>query len=355
MFQDELASRGLPRAIEVSYEEVLANPDTLRTLPKEPLWIRLESVGENARVSEALLDLGYEEAARAGWPCISPSQACRPLPHGALYYPRQRHLGFLAMMAAIETAIASHWQWKLLSPVSAIADLFDKRVTSRRWRSLSIPTADALGDLQNFEELQAQVLAKGWRSSYVKISCSSSASGLAIYYPGPPPRIVTTVEQTPEGYFNSLKLRHYRGNTAITIVNMLLAEGAQVERAVPKAKMDGAVFDLRVVTIKGKAVFTVIRHSSHPITNLHLGGWRGDWATFRETIGEAPLGRIEESCEQVARAHPCHSLGIDVLLQPDWKTHLVLEANAFGDLLPRLTRKGRSVYGYQIDSLLGRV
>jgi hypothetical protein len=163
---------------------------------------------------------------------------------------------------------------------------------------------------------------------------------------------MTTIEHTSDGWFNSLKLRRYSDGRVREILEMLLREGAQVECAEPKARLGGALFDLRIVAIAGKPVFTVIRQSRHPITNLHLGGWRGDWDELRSNLSDQSLAAVDESCARVAEATGCHSVGIDVLVEPDWQTHRIIEANAFGDLLPGLTRQGKTVYGWQVDSLI---
>ncbi len=353
MFQDELAERSLPPAIEIAYRDLLANPEVLDDLPDEPLWIRQESAGEDAEVHRQLLDRGFEKAHAMGAASASPAELDRnPIRHGEIRCPRQVHLGFLTILEEIESRAKRNTNWRLLSPTASVAELFDKRATSKRWRSMGINTPECLDEVASFDDLRERVRAKGWRSAYVKVSCSSSASGLAIYRPGDPDSIMTTIEHTRDGWYNSLKLRRYTDSRVREILSMLIGEGAQVEGAAPKARIGGAHFDLRVVTIAGKPVFTVIRQSRHPITNLHLGGWRGDWQELLETLSSESLARIDASCARVAEATGCHSVGIDVLVEPDWKTHRIIEANAFGDLLPGLKRRGKTVYGWQIESLL---
>ena len=105
-------------------------------------------------------------------------------------------------------------------------------------------------------------------------------------------------------------------------------------------------FDTRVLVVAGEPAFTVVRTSSHPITNLHLGGTRGDPAIVADVAGPA-----HESCRRIARlyAGTLH-IGVDVLYEPGLRAHRVLEANAFGDLLP-----GLGVYEHELraaDQLL---
>tara|TARA_R110002073_G_scaffold208011_2_gene368281 strand:- start:13835 stop:15043 length:1209 start_codon:yes stop_codon:yes gene_type:complete len=353
MFQEELAERSLPPAIEIAYRDMLDNPEVLDDLPDQPLWIRQESAGEDAQVHRQLLDRGFAQARAMGAASASPDELDRnPIRHGEIRCPRQVHLGFLTMLEDIEARAKQNSNWRLLSPTASVAELFDKRETSKRWRSMGIGTPECLDDVTSFDDLRERALAKGWRSVFVKVSCASSASGLAIYRPGDTDSIMTTIEHTRDGWYNSLKLRRYNGSRVREILEMLIGEGAQVEGTAPKARLSGAHFDLRVVAIAGKPVFTVIRQSRHPITNLHLGGWRGDWQELLEKLSAESLSRIDASCARVAEATGCHSVGIDVLVEPDWQTHRIIEANAFGDLLPRLKRRGLTVYGWQIDSLL---
>jgi hypothetical protein len=46
-----------------------------------------------------------------------------------------------------------------------------------------------------------------------------------------------------------------------------------------------------------------------------------------------------------ARVFPgCYSLGIDLLLKPDYRRHVVLEINAFGELLLNQLDEGENTY-----------
>ena len=57
-----------------------------------------------------------------------------------------------------------------------------------------------------------------------------------------------------------------------------------MQQGIPHAQLDGQNADLRVVCVGGRVVATIFRLSPHPITNLHLGGRRGDWHRCREAI-----------------------------------------------------------------------
>ena len=139
------------------------------------------------------------------------------------------------------------------------------------------------------------------------------------------------------------------------IVTFLLREGSQIEVAVPKARLGGAFFDCRILAVAGAPAFTVVRQSRHPITNLHLGGWRGDPAALEKECPPPIFESAMESCRKVAASHPgSHQLGIDLMFEAGFTGHRVIEANAFGDLLPGLQREGRSVYRWEIAKAVER-
>jgi len=349
LFQRELELAGQPPAIVIPYLDLLRRPEVLADLPDEPFRVRQDSAGESFEVERELLTLGFEDAVASAAQVITPAEiAALVEDRGRILAPRQYHLGFLRLLERLAAIYEAHPRWIIESPPAAIAELFDKRATSRRWRGLRIPVPESIDDVRDFDTLRAQALEREWRAVYVKVSCSSSASCLAVYHPGSRDWLMTTIEHAGATWYNSLKLRRYTGARAREIIDFLLGEGSQVERSVPKARFQGAPFDLRVVTIDDEPMFTVVRQSRHPITNLHLGGWRGDWDALRAAMPPPSRSAIEATCRQVAAAAGCSRIGIDVLVEPGLGSHMVLEANAFGDLLPNLERDGLSVYGWQV-------
>lgn len=113
-----------------------------------------------------------------------------------------------------------------------------------------------------------------------------------------------------------------------------------MERWLPKAMSGGRAADLRVVVVAGRATHAVVRTSRHPMTNLHLGGARGDLDAVRTAI-RAAGGDFAEVLEVAERAAGCFPgtlcVGVDILPATGWRRFTVGEVNAFGDLLPRLT------------------
>lgn len=346
MFQAELAAAGEPPAEVVSYAALIENPEALAAIDDGPAIVRQDSHGQDFAVECGLLRLGYEDARRSGASVIDPEAiAALHAERGRIRCPRQIHCGFLRVLGAIERTCAKRPGWRVLQSPAGIRDLFDKRVTSRRWQALGEPVAPPL-DVEHYREIRGK--------AYVKLACGSSASCLAlVHVAGPRASMLTTIEMRGDRWYNSRRLQRYEDAADLErIWTFLRAEGAHVERALPKARIDDARFDLRIVVVAGEPAFVVVRCSRTPLTNLHLGGWRGEWNTVRGQLPASTWEAIVGSCRTIARDVGCFCVGLDVLLDPTLRHHTVIEGNAFGDLLPDLTRDGCSVYGWQIRQLL---
>jgi len=355
LFQRALAAQGQPPARVVPWLELLARGADAALAAAadggEPHRVRIDAAGEDDDVERALLRRGYPAAIAEGAPALDDDRlAAIPRERGRILGPRQHHLGLCAALAELGTALAARPAWQLLQPTAALAELFDKRATWRRYRALGVPVPEAIPDVRDPDGLRAAMDALGWRSAFVKIASASSASGLAVLIrTGGREHAMTTVEEVGDARYNSLRVRRVAGAARVDrLLAFLLAEGAQIERAVPKARLDGRLFDCRVLVVAGEPAFTVVRTASHPITNLHLGGRRGDLDRLRATCAPGAFEAALDSCRRIAAAHGLFHVGIDLLFEPGLRAHRVLEANAFGDLLPGLVRDGVDVYGWQI-------
>jgi len=356
LFQAALAAQGLPAARVIAWRDLAeagAPARLLAELPDDAI-LRIDSMGEDDPVERAMLERGHAAAVAEDVSTISPAQlATQPYELGRIICPRQLHLGFLAVLDEIEAEIRP--SWRVVQPVQAIRDLFDKRVTSRRWAARGIPVPDALFDVRDPKQLRAEMRARDWPVVYVKLASGSSASCLAVFtHDKRGEHAITTVEDTGRARYNTRKLQRVTARPALDrLLGFLLREGAQVERAIPKAQQHDRYFDLRVLTIDGVAAFVVMRTSPHPITNLHLGGLRGDVAELREHVAPTAWDAAMASCIAVQQGSGAFHVGVDLMFETDLARHRVIEGNAFGDLLPNLERDGLDVYGWQIARLTG--
>jgi hypothetical protein len=357
MFQAALAAQGLPAATVIAWRDLVepgAPARVLGALPAEPAIVRIDSAGEEDDLERALLRRGEAPARAEGYAAID-ARSIDEIPRelGRILYPRQQHLGFVAVLREVDAVLATRPAWRVPQPVRAIEELFDKRVTSARWSALGIPVPEALRDVRDPDDLRAKMRAAEWPAVFVKVASSSSASCLAIFtHDGRREHAITTVEDTGTARYNTRRLQRITTRRALDrLLGFLLAEGAQIERAVPKAQLAGAYFDLRVLAIDGVPAFTVVRTAPHPITNLHLGGKRGDLEALRARVPGASWEAAMASCVAVQRASGAFHVGVDVMFEPSLRAHRVIEGNAFGDLLPNLERDGLDVYGWQIARL----
>jgi hypothetical protein len=347
-FTAALSAQGEPAPLVVAWRAIVADPGALERVPDEPTIVRIDSFGQDFEVERALLARGFADARASGAQTIPPA-AIDGLPEdrGRILAPRQHHFGFERVLADVERVLRSKKEWLILQAPASIRDLFDKRVTSRRYAELGIPVPRALPDAGSREELDSAMRAADVRCVYVKLSCASSASCLAIY---DGESLKTTIEiGTLHRLYNSRKIRSYtRSSDVEYLLSFLLREGSHVEARVPKATLDGAWFDCRVLVIAGEPAFTVVRTSPHEITNLHLGGKRGDPVALARAVPHEVHEAALESARRVFGAHECLHVGVDLMFEEGFTGHRVLEANAFGDLFPGLTRDGLSVYEWEI-------
>jgi hypothetical protein len=223
--------------------------------------------------------------------------------------------------------------------------------------------------MHGFDELTTRIREHDCRRVFVKIAHGSSASGVVAYQMTSrgvngsgmtSHQAVTTVEMMRIGgelrLYNSRRLRTYTDVREIaTLIDALSRHRVHVEQWLPKAGIDGRVFDLRVVVIDGRARHTVARLSRTPITNLHLLNDRADAGAIRHRMGEDAWRAAMATCERVMRECFPKSLhgGVDLLVSTDFRRHAVLEVNAFGDLLPGLTCDGVDTYAAEIAAVTG--
>lgn len=345
---------GFPTPILLSYEHLLAGQVDWEHLLSTIDIVRLESPGENAQVAQGLLQWGAQHPQLTA-PSIAPNTL---LSKGSLAGLQQQHLGFLQLLQVVEKALTAFPNIQLLNSLDNIRLCFDKQLCHAHFEQHQIAVPSALYSIQNYKDLRAQMANKGWTRVFIKPLHGSSASGvLAFRIQGQRLQATTSVEiQVENGQtvlYNSLRLRQYTTEKDIaTLVNQLAKEGILVEQWIPKASLEQAVFDLRMVVIGGECQHVVVRQSKSPLTNLHLGNQRGSLEALKEKIGTSTWRSIQQLAEDAAKTLPAHQYAcLDVLVRADFEQAYILEANAFGDLLPRVLHQGRDTYASVLHHL----
>ncbi|MFJ5122506.1 STM4014 family protein [Kitasatospora sp. NPDC088548] len=337
------------RAAGLPEPSVLPWLDLLRgeyRLPDGAL-LRIESPGEEPAVDELLRG-----------PALGPGYAPTRVEGGAAWYA--------GVMTALR-GLARVPGVRLLGDPEEIAVMFDKRRAHTVLAAAGVPVPRALdtlgADVTGWEELRERLRAAGLRRVFVKPAHGSSASGVVALEFGPRGQVLatTSVELAGGQLHNSLRVRRYRDERQVAgLVDRLAPDRLHVEQWIPKASQSGRSADLRVVVVAGRATHAVVRTSSQPMTNLHLGGARGSLDLAREAAGAA-WPALLETAERAAACFPDSPMvGVDVLPASGWRRALVCEVNAFGDLLPNLTglpggpAEGLDTYGAQLAALLAR-
>lgn len=342
MFTAALARRGLP-ALVLPWRAVLTG-DRPPTLPHGAL-VRIDSPGEDAETDTLLRGPGAPT--RVGG--------------GAAWYS-----AFLRGLDRVRQAVADTPGARLLADVEEIAVMFDKRRCHARLAAAGVPVPAALpGPIGGYASLRARMAEAGWHRVFVKPAHGSSASGIvALQVAGARVKATTSVEfgadASPSGELhNSLRVRSYadEGDVA-AVVDALAPDGLHVERWFPMAAQDGRVIDLRVVAVGGRPTHAVVRASRTPMTNLHLGGTRGDLGALRAALGEARWTAALDVCAAAAACFPgSPAVGVDLMVGAGLRRFAVAEVNAFGDLLPGLTglpgggAEGLDTYDAQVAHL----
>ncbi|MET9407399.1 STM4014 family protein [Streptomyces sp. NPDC002935] len=309
----EAAGCGTPRVVE--WRDVLR--DGGHDFADDEV-VRLDSPGENAEVDRLLR--GAEEPTR--------------VEGSARWYA-----GFLDCVGSLRGG-------RRLDDPADLAVLFDKRLCHARLDTAGVPvpqspTSGALRAVESWSGVRDLLDEAGMRRAFVKLAHGSSASGVLAVETTVSGRIraTTSVERTVDGSLhNSLRIRRYTDEAEIAaIVDTLAPDGLHIERWLPKASLGNRSADLRVVVVGGRATHAVVRTSRSPLTNLHLGGARGDLAAVRALAGDRWAQALDIS-ERAAACFPgTLCVGVDLLPAVGWRRFAVGEVNAFGDLLPRLT------------------
>ncbi|WP_327251286.1 STM4014 family protein [Streptomyces sp. NBC_01244] len=347
LFQEALRAAGLPAARVVPWREVL----TGRAVFRAGECVRIDSPGEDPEVERLLR--GAADATRV---------------EGTGRWYRR----FTGAVHAVAQAVRSAGG-TLTSDPDDLGVLFDKRLCHGVLAAAGVPLPasptsgpDAVrGPVRGWEEVRAVLALPGYRRAFVKLAHGSSASGVLAVETGAGGRIraTTSVDRAPSGALhNSLRLRRYEDEREIgAIVDALAPDGLHIERWLPKASQQGRSADLRVVVIAGRATHAVVRTAAGPLTNLHLGGARGDLDAAVAAVTAAG-GSWERDAlavgERAAAAFPrTLCVGVDLLPALGWRSFAVGEVNAFGDLLPRLTglpgspAEGQDTYAAQVAAV----
>ena len=349
------AERGVRPEVEVVPWKVIVPRDgNLEGLAAfdRPALVRLESPGRDFEVTKLLLQAGARavpEAAGTNWLAL-------PFEQGRLIHPRLLYRGFCRVLEGLRAAFAARPHLRPLACPRAVAELFDKNATAARLGAAGIPCPPSLDAPATPQQLLAALRSERFATAYVKLNTGSSAAGIAVVHAlEERPWALTSVLRLDGGFYSTRRLARYQGADLNAVLGFLLKEGACVQRGVPMAQIDGQNFDVRVVVVHGQPAFVVFRLSSLPMTNLHLGGRRGQAEACRAAIPTRAWLDALDHCAQAAALYDCAMVGVDLLFERGYLRHYLLEVNAFGDFFPGLTdASGRTAHRVEIEATARR-
>jgi glutathione synthase/RimK-type ligase-like ATP-grasp enzyme len=302
------------------------------------VWCKIDPPSDDPQTVDALIRRGFE-ASDDGLP------APHPLRRGELAFMQWWHAGFMSLLKRIESQLDG---LRLFTSVEHIKTMCDKLACQRHLcRRVDLPLL--LGEVTSFEAFEAQWPADELPAVFIKPRYGSSAAG------------VIALRRHRDGHIRAYSSARFGGDGSLyshrkiaaysereqvaPLVDALAAQGAYAERWIPKPRAPGAgaSYDVRVVTFCGRPRQRIARISSSPMTNLHLGNRRAapQWLTERQ------VSILEDTVAAAASAFDeSLTIGFDVV--PQATRAYVLEANAFGDLLPGLEFDGASTFDDQV-------
>ncbi|MFZ6766733.1 STM4014 family protein [Undibacterium sp. Di26W] len=352
-FQEALQDAGLEPALVIPYLDVLNDICMLDEVLAKACTVRIESPGENFEVEKRILALGGLENALA----LEDER-------GRIYHPRLWFQGFSQLMTSIAQR-AGKVDW--FNHPADIVSMFNKPLCKQLLQAYTLPACPVFSC---YDEFFAFVEKQQASRFFIKLNSSSSASGVVAYEYNKSngrEQAYSTVEVVHgmngmsgmsgthgERFYNSLKVKKYTARDTIrTVLDFLFAQGALTERWIPKASHEGSSYDLRVMGIAGKRRHAIARLSRGPMTNLHLGNQR--CAVDELELSSVTWKDIDTLVENTMQAFPLSLYaGLDILLPRDGQPPVLLEANAFGDLLPNLLHDAENTYLAEINAVLRR-
>jgi hypothetical protein len=325
----------------IEWRDLAGEQDAVDRLLTTPLlarhvWCKLDSPGEDAATTQALIQRGWFLSERSG---TAPSS----LRHGELAHEHWRFAGFADLLTRVQTRLNG---LRLLNNVSDILLMCDKLACQQHLRGRGVTVPELLGEIQSFADFEERFPASQHAAVFIKSRYGSSAAGVLALRRHRDGRMVaySSARMDPEGtIYNHLRVSRYERRSEIAaLVDALAQQGAYAERwsSKPRAPIEqGASYDLRVVAHCGRPRQRIARISRSPMSNLHLGNRR----SAPHWLSPGEIDALEKATATAAGLFEhSHCIGFDINLRGS--DAIVFEANAFGDLLPGLKFDGATTY-----------
>lgn len=342
LMQAARAQLRLPPAQVLEWRDWLAQPALLQHALRQPGKLKIEPPGDDPAAHLLLLQAGCRLLGRP------PERAPE---HGELLAMDAWFAGFASTMQDLAGQLAALPHIRVFNAPAEIRRMTDKLACQRHLAAHGIAIPTLLGPVHGYGHLQALLHEHQLDRVYLKPRYGSSASGVVAYRRNRAGRQQATTSATLSRangrtrLFNVKRMARYETAADIAaLVDALAAQELYAEAWLNKPRCGDSHYDLRVVTVAGQPAHRVARIGDRMMTNLHLDNRRGDASGL---LNAADLAALEQAAVLAARAFPAsHVTGYDLVVRQG-QAH-VLEANAFGDLLPGLLWQGVDTYTAQL-------
>ena len=340
-----------PQIQVLSWLDVIAAEGDLTKLANadfnQPSLLRIESPARDFALFRMLMQAGEKSEGRQPTAWESPGGR-----EGWIASPRLIYVGLSHVLGGIEKSIA---QLPALIPTGNCRDIlamFDKNQTADILRKANLPTPDSFAASigTSSQQVLERLRQTHWKDAYIKLAYGSCASGIAVVkaqyaYP----HGVSTVVRLDGNFFNTYRVRQLSSEDLLDVLEFLIAEDVIVQQGIAKTSVHGQNFDVRVVVIRGQVAGCIFRVSPHPMTNLHLGGRRGDYEQVRRVIPTRQWLDGLDACVEAADLFDLPAVGVDLAFAHGDFSPFLLELNAFGDFFPNWKdAQGQSLHRLEI-------
>ena len=328
----ERHGRAMPRIIE--WVDWLRHPAALDAALGEAGVFKIEPPGDDPLVHHELMRRGAQALGMPAPALLQPGElaGCRPW-----------FEGFRLAMDALSTQLQRHPATEVVNAPPDIVAMTDKFLCQQRLQASGIAIPPLLGSIDSHEGMLELMAHHRLDRVFLKARYGSSADGVVAYRRNRrgQQQATTTArlvrEESGTRLFNHKRVSQYeRPEDIREVIDRIAADGAYAEGWVAKPRCGAGHFDLRVLALRGTAAQRVARISRQTMTNLHLDAQRED---PQRLLSPGVLQEVEQTVARAAGVFP-HSQVIGFDIVPQRSGALVLEANAFGDLLPGLQWRG---------------
>lgn len=342
--QQARSAAGLPPAEVLEWRDWLAAPERLSSMLEQPCVFKVDAPGDDPAVQARLLAEG----------CIAEGIAVPgPLEHGEIAVSGAWFKGLERALQCLEQQLATVPHVRVMNAPREALLMTDKLACQQHLAKHDVPVAQVLGIVEGYDHFQSLLDQHDLDRAFIKTRYGSSASGVVAYRRNRRGgEQATTSAQLVHGsngtrLYNCKRMsRYHHGTDVRSLVDLLARQQAYAEAWLPKPRAGNGHYDIRILTLGGQPAHRVARIGTRMMTNLHLDNRRAAVDSLLDAASSAALERV---ARQAAQAFPAsHVIGLDLVAQRG-EAH-VLEANAFGDLLPGLLWQEQDTYAAQWKS-----